>query len=109
MPLAPPLQTVCRMWDALLHEGPKILFRTALAMMKVYEENILKVDNAGGCALRGSAGQGSGARECTLSSTLSSTHMHDACPPFAMCTCWSAPAHPSSELHAFSARSHSWQ
>lgn len=47
-----PAETVCRIWDALLLEGPKILFRVALAMLKVYEDNVLKVDNAAEVVLR---------------------------------------------------------
>jgi hypothetical protein len=36
-----------RCWDALLCEGPKILFRVALALMKAAEEQLLGQDNAG--------------------------------------------------------------
>lgn len=38
------------MWDALFHEGPKILFRVALSLLKIYEENMLRVKDAGGWA-----------------------------------------------------------
>lgn len=41
-------QTVMRVWDALFHEGPKILFRVALSLLKIYEENMLRVKDAGG-------------------------------------------------------------
>jgi hypothetical protein len=34
-------------WDALFSEGSKILFRTALAVLKVQEETLLAFDNAG--------------------------------------------------------------
>ena len=43
----PPAQTAMRCWDALLCEGPKILFRIALALMKTHEELLLAQDNAG--------------------------------------------------------------
>jgi hypothetical protein len=34
-------------WDALFSEGSKILFRTALAVLKAQEETLLAFDNAG--------------------------------------------------------------
>ena len=43
-----PAETVARGWDALFNEGPKILYRVALALLKVEEETLLKFDNAGG-------------------------------------------------------------
>ena len=43
-----PAETVARVWDALFNEGPKILYRVALALLKVEEETLLKFDNAGG-------------------------------------------------------------
>lgn len=42
-----PAETVVRMWDALFHEGPKVLFRTALALLKMQEAALLACDNAG--------------------------------------------------------------
>lgn len=38
---------VCRVWDALFSEGSKILFRTALAVLKAQEDALLAYDNAG--------------------------------------------------------------
>jgi hypothetical protein len=38
---------VARVWDALFSEGSKILFRTALAVLKAQEETLLAFDNAG--------------------------------------------------------------
>ncbi len=35
------------MWDALLHEGPKVLFRVALALLKLHEPALLAQDNPG--------------------------------------------------------------
>jgi TBC1 domain family member 2A len=42
-----PSETTARVWDALFNEGPKILFRVALAVLKMHEEVLLKTDNAG--------------------------------------------------------------
>lgn len=42
-----PSETVARIWDALFNEGPKILFRVALALLKLEEEALLRCDNAG--------------------------------------------------------------
>lgn len=42
-----PSETVCRVFDALFNEGPKVLFRVALALLKINEEVLLKCDNAG--------------------------------------------------------------
>lgn len=39
---------VARVWDALFSEGSKVLFRTALAILKAQEETLLGIDNAGG-------------------------------------------------------------
>ena len=36
-----------RVWDALLHEGPKVLYRMALALLKMNEEVLLQQDNPG--------------------------------------------------------------
>lgn len=41
------LQTAARVWDALLNEGPKVLFRVALALLKTSEAVLLKQDNVG--------------------------------------------------------------
>lgn len=41
------LQTAARIWDALLHEGPKVLFRVALAILKTNEAALLRQDNVG--------------------------------------------------------------
>lgn len=35
------------MWDALLNEGPKILYRVALALLKLHEPALLAQDNPG--------------------------------------------------------------
>jgi len=42
-----PSETTSRIWDALFNEGPKILYRVALALLKLEEETLLKFDNAG--------------------------------------------------------------
>ena len=42
-----PSETVGRAWDALFNEGPKVLFRVALALLKTQEEVLLRCDNAG--------------------------------------------------------------
>lgn len=42
-----PSESVARVWDALFNEGPKIVFRVALALLKAHEEVLLKCDNAG--------------------------------------------------------------
>jgi hypothetical protein len=44
---------VARVWDALFSEGSKILFRTALAVLKAQEDSLLAIDNAGEAALQG--------------------------------------------------------
>lgn len=41
------LQTAARVWDALLNEGPKVLFRVALALLKTNEAVLLRQDNVG--------------------------------------------------------------
>jgi hypothetical protein len=41
------LQTAARVWDALLNEGPKVLFRIALAVLKTNESTLLQQDNVG--------------------------------------------------------------
>jgi len=52
---------VARVWDALFNEGPKVLFRVALALLKVHEALLLRCDNAG----EASAAGGRPARPCT--------------------------------------------
>ncbi|WIA29030.1 hypothetical protein OEZ86_011544 [Tetradesmus obliquus] len=42
-----PAETVARMWDALFNEGSKVLYRTALALLKSSEPALLACDNAG--------------------------------------------------------------
>eukprot|EP00891_Asterochloris_glomerata_P005168 jgi/Astpho2/5168/Aster-04752 len=42
-----PAETTARVWDALLNEGPKILFRVGLALMRIHEESLLAQDNPG--------------------------------------------------------------
>ncbi|KAL3133657.1 hypothetical protein ABBQ32_008168 [Trebouxia sp. C0010 RCD-2024] len=42
-----PSETAARVWDALLNEGPKVLFRVALALLKTSEAVLLKQDNVG--------------------------------------------------------------
>jgi hypothetical protein len=49
-PLPPPcapINQVARCWDALFNEGPKILFRVALALLQSMEASLLRCDNAG--------------------------------------------------------------
>lgn len=41
------MQSAMRLWDALLHEGPKVLYRMALALLKMQEEVLLRQDNPG--------------------------------------------------------------
>lgn len=42
-----PSETVARVWDALLFEGPKVLYRVALALLKLHEQQLLAIDNTG--------------------------------------------------------------
>jgi TBC1 domain family member 2A len=42
-----PLETVARVWDVLFCEGPKILYRIALAILKIHEEELLATENSG--------------------------------------------------------------
>jgi hypothetical protein len=42
-----PSETAARVLDSLFNEGPKIIFRVALALLKMHEELILRADNAG--------------------------------------------------------------
>lgn len=42
-----PSESVCRVLDALLNEGAKVLFRVSLALLKHCEMSLLQADNAG--------------------------------------------------------------
>ncbi|KXZ48876.1 hypothetical protein GPECTOR_25g461 [Gonium pectorale] len=42
-----PSESACRVLDALFHEGAKVLFRVALALLHSVEPQLLKIDNAG--------------------------------------------------------------
>lgn len=42
-----PPSTVLRVWDALLLEGPKVLYRVALAILSAVGPELLRIDNAG--------------------------------------------------------------
>ena len=37
-----PFESVCRIWDIFLSEGIKIVFRVALAILKINEEALLR-------------------------------------------------------------------
>ena len=41
------LQTALRVWDALLSEGGKVLYRVALALLRAAEPDLVAQDNAG--------------------------------------------------------------
>ncbi len=41
------VQTAARVWDSLLAEGAKVLYRVSLALLKLYEADLLAMDNAG--------------------------------------------------------------
>ncbi len=43
-------QTALRVWDALLSEGAKVLFRVALALLRGAEPGLAAQDNAGDAA-----------------------------------------------------------
>ena len=42
MNLVGPFQTVLRVWDCFLLEGPKVLFRMALAVLRLQEQCLLQ-------------------------------------------------------------------
>lgn len=42
-----PTETVLRIWDCLFFEGSKIIFRVALALIKLHKKEILKCDELG--------------------------------------------------------------
>lgn len=39
-----PMPTLLRVWDSMFHEGDKILFRVAIALFKVHEKKLLKLE-----------------------------------------------------------------
>jgi hypothetical protein len=41
------VQTAMRVWDSLLCEGPKILYRLSLALLKTNEAALLQIQDAG--------------------------------------------------------------
>lgn len=41
---AMPLDVVCRIWDVFLRDGDEFLFRTALGVLHLYQEELLKMD-----------------------------------------------------------------
>ncbi|XP_001626296.3 TBC1 domain family member 2B isoform X2 [Nematostella vectensis] len=43
-----PIQTILRVWDTFLYEGNKVLFRYALAVFKMNEEELLKIEDHAG-------------------------------------------------------------
>lgn len=47
-----PPATALRVWDALLLEGPKVLYRVALAILAAVGPELLRIDNAGACVTR---------------------------------------------------------
>ncbi len=40
-----PRQTVLRIWDAILYEGSKVLFRVAITLVKMHESELLACRN----------------------------------------------------------------
>lgn len=36
-----------RIWDCLFNEGPKIIFRVSVAILKLAEHHLLQIDNPG--------------------------------------------------------------
>lgn len=44
-----PTETVLRIWDSLFYEGPKIIFRVAVALFKRHEANLMKFNDPGAC------------------------------------------------------------
>ena len=42
-----PPETAARVWDALLLEGPKVVFRVALAILKICQKDLLLATNPG--------------------------------------------------------------
>lgn len=52
-------QTTARVWDTLLHEGPKVLFRVALALLKLGEATLLQQVRSAGVQAAEETVQGS--------------------------------------------------
>eukprot|EP01024_Parvocaulis_polyphysoides_P016048 TRINITY_DN1710_c0_g1_i3.p1 TRINITY_DN1710_c0_g1~~TRINITY_DN1710_c0_g1_i3.p1 ORF type:complete len:362 (-),score=35.86 TRINITY_DN1710_c0_g1_i3:260-1345(-) len=42
-----PSETTARVWDAFFNEGPKVLFRVALAILKIFEPDLIDRTNPG--------------------------------------------------------------
>eukprot|EP01026_Neomeris_dumetosa_P043251 TRINITY_DN3617_c0_g1_i1.p1 TRINITY_DN3617_c0_g1~~TRINITY_DN3617_c0_g1_i1.p1 ORF type:complete len:362 (-),score=17.55 TRINITY_DN3617_c0_g1_i1:429-1514(-) len=42
-----PSETTARVWDAFFNEGPKILFRVSLAILKIFEQELIERNNPG--------------------------------------------------------------
>lgn len=47
-----PSESAARVWDALFNEGPKVLYRVSLALLRQHEQLLLSKDNAGGWCMR---------------------------------------------------------
>ena len=83
------VQTAMRVWDALLSEGAKILYRVALALLKTHEDRLMAQDNAGYVQ-----------REMKLAST--GMHDRDALMKVWDRLCWTSPAFTAPEVAASS-------
>eukprot|EP01023_Acetabularia_acetabulum_P054664 TRINITY_DN6194_c0_g1_i3.p2 TRINITY_DN6194_c0_g1~~TRINITY_DN6194_c0_g1_i3.p2 ORF type:complete len:231 (-),score=29.31 TRINITY_DN6194_c0_g1_i3:1279-1875(-) len=42
-----PSETTARVWDSFFYEGPKVLFRVALAILKIFEPDLIARTNPG--------------------------------------------------------------
>jgi len=42
-----PSEVCVRIWDCIFNEGPKIIFRVAVAILTLAEKHLMKIDNAG--------------------------------------------------------------
>eukprot|EP00803_Ostreobium_quekettii_P004128 evm.model.scf_281.14 EVM.evm.TU.scf_281.14 scf_281:100887-107408(+) len=42
-----PSEVAARVWDALFSEGPKVLFRIAVAILQINQKELMEIDNAG--------------------------------------------------------------
>lgn len=42
-----PSEVVARVWDALFNEGPKVLFRVAVAILQLQQRQLMEIDSAG--------------------------------------------------------------
>ena len=40
-----PVETAFRIWDIFFYDGPKVIFRTALSVLKIFEEDLTKVQS----------------------------------------------------------------